>query len=408
MQLFSYFMHKDIFHYVKTANLEMIKFMLLKNINLQHSRNKDGLTILQFMTTFKWSLEHIAIYDFIIVFSNVNEVDKNGNTALLLSLLNKHSDIFERLIINSQVDRNAVNNDGDTAWHICAKNGCNFLERYRLVLNIISPNKAGDTPLHIIVKNNRHSMVKFVLNQDTRNIKNQEGLSPLALAVKDSLKNMILTMNKHLSLTDEELILINSKNLFNNGNHYRCDPNLQELFQKTIISTNQLYYLNGMVVINSLDIPLNFVTDKKLLLHTLFMCTKNFITPIAIQILIHDKSLVNMKTEGMTIMDYAIKCKNEEIINILHNYCRVKLPEVSVIINNELSIEKRFNKRLCNIPDKDGNIPIQTAIINQNYYNILMLLKHSNLHHKNKANHNSYDLANKSSNKNIQKILQSQ
>lgn len=117
-----------------------------------------------------------------------NQKDSFGRTALMYATL-EGDDNKVKVLIDSGVDVNALDNNGFSALHFAAQeyrvNPLNLLVEAGAKIDV--PDKFGNTPLFTATFNSRGQgeIIKLLLERGAdRNFKNTSGVSPLDLAEK--------------------------------------------------------------------------------------------------------------------------------------------------------------------------------------------------------------------------------
>ena len=129
-----------------------------------------------------------------------DEVGIYGHTALIYAVIDGHLEMV-KLLINSGVDINIINNCGDTALMLAAYNG--HLEIVKVLINngvdmnII--NKYGNTTLMWAACRGTLNIVKILLNHDADvNIINKGGHTALMYAVNDKHFKIVKVLKEHI------------------------------------------------------------------------------------------------------------------------------------------------------------------------------------------------------------------
>ena len=138
----------------------------------------------------KWVLEK-TLY-------NVNYQDYKGNTALHYAA-KLDSDYILHLLLeyNSDADANILNNEEMTALQMAVLNG--KVQTYEILAKVTSDQdrkcKSKNTLLHLaVIGGNRQLVEKFSKNVEMRNLKNDDGETPLCLAAKHGNTNTMQTI----------------------------------------------------------------------------------------------------------------------------------------------------------------------------------------------------------------------
>ncbi|EKV56154.1 ankyrin repeat domain-containing protein [Brachyspira hampsonii] len=145
--------------------------------------------------------------------ANPNIKDKNGNTALHLSVMNAHKskskyiDVINALI-KYNADINILNEQNQLALNIAVIN--NDTEISNILINAESELNNiynGYAPIHIAVKNNNISIVdNLLLNGADAEIKDSRGYTPLAIAVENNNLEMCRKLIRNNAAADSKAI----------------------------------------------------------------------------------------------------------------------------------------------------------------------------------------------------------
>jgi ankyrin repeat protein len=218
---------EEIHNAAKAGDLKKVQEIIAANPSALELKDKDGLTPLHYASTS--SLEVVSFL--VSKGADVNVKSKNGNTPLYSAarfgkteiaqfLLEHKADInivsaagtvmhqavyrapveFVSLLLKYKPDLTLTDSKGQTALHIAAI--WNAEEAFSLLMkagaDINAKDKAGDTPLHACLSFADKSSVgstkvaKLLIdNKASLNEKNNDGLTPLALAKKKEAAEMI-------------------------------------------------------------------------------------------------------------------------------------------------------------------------------------------------------------------------
>ena len=132
----------------------------------------------------------------VMPFSDVNGVDENGITALMISVNRDDCAFIEFLLENPATDVNKANTTKQTALHIAAR--FNHIEPAKILVRASSldPNvrdEDGWTPLHYACRNAHEEIVQLLLSLSTIdiNIPDNRGKTPLYFCMNQNIRKMI-------------------------------------------------------------------------------------------------------------------------------------------------------------------------------------------------------------------------
>ena len=170
-----------------------------------------------FKNTNKNSIQFLYKYDKLYTFENYNIVDENMNTLLFLACRANNPEIISTLISNG-IDPLIQNKDGLTCLHIstylnhycCAGiilSNYEALNEPKKIEQILSiKDKLGSTVLHIAAEENYEEISLLFISYLIRNnirlemLKNNSGLTPLQLVIKNHNYKIALMYIKYLNL----------------------------------------------------------------------------------------------------------------------------------------------------------------------------------------------------------------
>ncbi|WP_288221633.1 ankyrin repeat domain-containing protein [uncultured Clostridium sp.] len=146
---------------------------------------------------------------------NINEVDKNTQTALSMAVSDSNEEMFE-FLLKKGADVTVPNLEGGkSAVDLAFEN-----KNYELLSKMTSYRKITDTTtlvskdnlLHEAVKNNDYEMVKFLIdrNLDVNTI-NFESKKPLEIAISngyDDIKNLLLEKHAQATISENKSITV--------------------------------------------------------------------------------------------------------------------------------------------------------------------------------------------------------
>lgn len=139
------------------------------------------------------------LVDKIVKETDVNQINKEGITALHLAAERGYTDVMYSLI-KAGADINAMDNNNNTALHYCAiggsANACSLLLSEGS--NVKAQNIDQATALHIAVWKGNHELVRRLLNyNDSFEITDNSGRSPSDLAHEMNNDNIIELLEKN-------------------------------------------------------------------------------------------------------------------------------------------------------------------------------------------------------------------
>ncbi len=145
---------------------------------------------------------------------DVNSVDEDGNTVLHYAAYNDETEIAE-LLLSKGANVNAVNREKETPLHMASDEGDKEIVKLLLGAgaNVNAVEIDGKTPLHMAVENGHFEIVKLLLGAGANvNAVSKNGTVPLHVAVEDGSMELVkvflaaganvnaLTKNGHTSL----------------------------------------------------------------------------------------------------------------------------------------------------------------------------------------------------------------
>lgn len=125
--------------------------------------------------------------------ADVNCADSGGSTPLMVMAQHGRTDAALRFIQNPDVDINCKDNDNHMAIDYATSSGLRELVKALSQTEETHTDASGNTPLHHACWNEQAEVVKVLLekDQDSINKVNDEGETPLILAVQQS--NLVIT-----------------------------------------------------------------------------------------------------------------------------------------------------------------------------------------------------------------------
>lgn len=193
--------------------------MNIKKMSFQKDKKKkENYHLLALNNAFDAILNHLKKYE------SINSVDEKGNTFLHYALINKNIKAIAHLIKLPKINLNLQNNFGDTPLHLACYNlHSSLLDRdkdlnyyFEIIILLLSRgakknilnselkfpfeylnyinsyyDSNGDTLLHISLKNSNLIISRFLIEElnFNLNLRNNEGKTPVHLAVTNAMKN---------------------------------------------------------------------------------------------------------------------------------------------------------------------------------------------------------------------------
>lgn len=123
--------------------------------------------------------------------ANIDEVDKDGNTLVMIAAKNNNKSIV-KFLVKKGADLNLQNHIGDTAFSISDELGYRDIALSILKkMDLMVRSRKGDTSLHIACRNNDEDMVRAILaregsSEDLINTTNLDGNTPWMLSFGNS------------------------------------------------------------------------------------------------------------------------------------------------------------------------------------------------------------------------------
>jgi uncharacterized protein len=136
--------------------------------------------------------------------ADVNTRDGMGNTCLMLACDLEDFNLVN-LFLSKNADLDVSNKFKQTALHIAAgKRSLNILrllvnsDNLDIVKKINKQNEEGNTPLHIAVDNSNKDMVDFLLKRKAnKHVRNKNGLRPVDIARTKGLEAIRILLYKN-------------------------------------------------------------------------------------------------------------------------------------------------------------------------------------------------------------------
>lgn len=172
-------------NFIKSGNKDLLEvfFKYGSDINVKVNDNNTLL-----MEALKYSQEEVAELLIVKDSSNINDKNKNGDTALMFAVSNKN---LTPIIINKLIQKgsniNSENNQSETALILALKN-----EQYEIARLLISNGADinvsdidNNTPLILAVKNRDISSIKLMIEKNVdKEIKNNKNETAISYAKK--------------------------------------------------------------------------------------------------------------------------------------------------------------------------------------------------------------------------------
>ena len=143
--------------------------------------------------------------------ADINAQDGEGNTPLIIAIYNNDKDIFKQLIQNDEIDINLANADGWTALMIAVDRGNTYIVKKLLNEGAMpnQKNKNGETSLLIAARIGNSGIVKLLIAHGAdRNVKNALGQTPAMITKNPDIKQIfkeICTFNPDFFEEQENL-----------------------------------------------------------------------------------------------------------------------------------------------------------------------------------------------------------
>uniref|UniRef100_A0ABD2X5A0 Uncharacterized protein n=1 Tax=Trichogramma kaykai TaxID=54128 RepID=A0ABD2X5A0_9HYME len=393
---------RDVFgdtplHLALIAGLKNLTKLLLERDANPNIANVGGLTPLHVICQRDNDDDELAQIFFQInemksQFVHLNALDKVGNTPLHLAIRFGNLKLFE-LLLRRYADPNIANKEGCTLLHIICEeevddNSFELLfkisDDIRQKLHIDAQNNAGNTPLHLAVKNKNYITVEFLLRRDANpNLANAEGLTPMHIICETDCDHELAEMIFEISNNKYQPVHVNDQDL--NGNTplhvaaYFRQPLVTEILLRKGANPNMVNYdectpLHLICKNQNIDVDLvkTFIEISKEIQQT-------------VQLDIGDKI-------GDTPLHLAVKYKNLEVVELLlrnganpnlineggltplHIICKIEnckdLIEKFFEINNDIQQTVQVDMR-----DNWGNSPLHLALRRENRMAAEVLLR---------------------------------
>ncbi len=142
---------------------------------------------------------------------NINDIDDNGNTALIRAIKNNSVNIM-RFLIESGANPYTEDDNGNTALILVIDKGrdmleaflkCKYLGYSYIDINYVN-NRDADTPLIRAVKSNITCLVEMLIEAGVGfYTKDKEGNSPLILAVKNNNLKIVELLLKEIQVSND-------------------------------------------------------------------------------------------------------------------------------------------------------------------------------------------------------------
>ena len=191
-------------------------------------KDESGFTLLHYAA----SHNQVAIIQYLLDSDmDVNQIDIDGNTALHLAIKNGHTEAMKCLLDPKNIDVTIVNNNKDSPFHTAIRFGSPELVRAYMShpsADYFVLGKRGHTTLHLAAELDKHELVEVILESVKRSqyscnqqdafwlcVRDDDDLTPLHVAARSGSARSLDTMiayaqstgypvEKILALLDEE------------------------------------------------------------------------------------------------------------------------------------------------------------------------------------------------------------
>jgi ankyrin repeat protein len=181
-------------------------------------------------------------------------IDNNGNTMLMLCAMNNMQQMIERVIENNVNIINNVNNRNENALIIATKLDCSkaiaTLIEYPIFVN--QQDCLGNTALHYAVDIENTFIIKLLIKTKADiNIKNNDGFTPIDIAKEKKNDDLVncLTNSSSSQSSSSSSSSVKNKNENENIMQFKGNPNLE--YKETI--KNLLPYMGNRYSEHPLD-----------------------------------------------------------------------------------------------------------------------------------------------------------
>ena len=183
-------------HAVKRGNIDVINFLINRGLNVNQIDHQGNTA---FMNSVLGKVENVR--RLLPLSKNINHVNKDGHSALSNSVRYFKKDAFDFLIENG-ADLKVINNEGEDLIGLCFKNySKRRKENFEHIVGVLS-NKGvvaktnyslGNTLIHYAIEKNSLFLVKKALEMNIDpNQKNDMGLTSLHLSAMKATNNEII------------------------------------------------------------------------------------------------------------------------------------------------------------------------------------------------------------------------
>ncbi|XP_047446734.1 ankyrin repeat and death domain-containing protein 1A isoform X2 [Mugil cephalus] len=188
--------NRTALHYaVAGKNKEAVQLLLQRRVKVDQ-KDKYGVTPIHLAAWFG-SLDILKL----LVQAGAEQKVENeeGLNIMHCAAINNHTDIVEYIVNDLQMkELDKEDQSGHRAFTLAAEHGCvDMLEMLIDPYNMatMKPNKRGDTPLHLAVRNGHLDAVQLLLQKfDTRDEVNTEGETALYQAADNAQEECLLTL----------------------------------------------------------------------------------------------------------------------------------------------------------------------------------------------------------------------
>lgn len=298
---------------VARGNENIIKFLIFKEANTDIKDNKGNNLI--HIAAQSGNLEILKLV--LKLFENnikekINKKNASGKTPLILAAENGYKNIIVFLLEKGS-DPNIQDNKGNTSFLAATKKG--DIEILQILRNdpftqIGIPNSAGETSLHIAVKNKNIKAVKFLLKGEANpNKQNNNGDTSLHIAVKNEILEMFPILLKHPAV---------DKHKQNNYKETPLHVSIKNGKEKLVLEL--LKYFPQQIILGRTKAPRRDINKKDSNGHTtLHLASKNNFFEVADFLVNNGAEIDALANNKRTSLSYAAEKGNIKIATILVN-----------------------------------------------------------------------------------------
>jgi ankyrin repeat protein len=244
---------------LSNQNLNLINYLITKNINLDNQEKEYGLTALHLSIIYNYK----SITEKLINNSaNINIQDDYGNSALMYAVSNLLFDQMNILLKYSYLNYNLTNINGETALHILLKkNEKKELNKFIENTDLNIQDNEGNTCLYLLTKNNEFNknLQNKILNIFIKN-NNNESVYDLIKDDKYKIEIIINSFYKNLQDNKEKLLIdweiwcsTKENQKLKNITENKCKENIRDIILKEhrsipLVKDINLFLDNGIFV----------------------------------------------------------------------------------------------------------------------------------------------------------------